>query len=104
MLDIRHVREVQTLDYKLNTIKIQDKWKKDKEIQNFEPSKILVISYGVGFTLNNWILLCRQNINLAAHKYRIMHDIWRVLIVHLSCIDKDEICDKTLKMDRKKTQ
>ncbi|PAV91380.1 hypothetical protein WR25_12629 isoform A [Diploscapter pachys] len=57
VLDIRHVREVQTLDYKLNTIKIQDKWKKDKEIQNFEPLKILVISYGVGFTLNNWILL-----------------------------------------------
>ncbi|CAI4232720.1 unnamed protein product [Auanema sp. JU1783] len=56
-LDIRHIREVQTLEYKLNTVKITDKWKRDKEIQNFESNKILVISYGTEFTLNNWILL-----------------------------------------------
>ncbi|CAD6198775.1 unnamed protein product [Caenorhabditis auriculariae] len=57
ILDIRHIREVQTLDYKLNTIKIGDKWKRDKEIMNFEHTKILIISYGTGFTLTYWILL-----------------------------------------------
>ncbi|KIH64517.1 Phosphatidylinositol-specific phospholipase C, X domain protein [Ancylostoma duodenale] len=57
LLDLRHVREVQTLDYKLSAIQIGDKWKKDREIQNFDPLKILVISYGTQFTLKEWTLL-----------------------------------------------
>lgn len=58
VLDLRHVREVQTLDYKLSAIQIGDKWKKDREIQNFDPLKILVISHGTQFTLKEWTLLC----------------------------------------------
>ncbi|VDM74967.1 unnamed protein product [Strongylus vulgaris] len=58
LLDLRHVREVQTLDYKLSAIQIGDKWKRDREIQNFDPLKILVISYGTQFTLKEWTLLC----------------------------------------------
>ncbi|CAI5442987.1 unnamed protein product [Caenorhabditis angaria] len=57
ILDIRHIREVQTLQYKLNTIRVTDKWKKDREIMNFDPAKILIISNGVSFTLSYWILL-----------------------------------------------
>ncbi|KAK6738880.1 hypothetical protein RB195_020774 [Necator americanus] len=57
VLDLRHVREVQTLDYKLSAIQIGDKWKRDREIQNFDPLKILVISYGTQFTLKEWTLL-----------------------------------------------
>ncbi|VDL84660.1 unnamed protein product [Nippostrongylus brasiliensis] len=57
VLDLRHVREVQTLDYKLSAIQIGDKWKRDREIQNFDPLKILVISHGMQFTLKEWTLL-----------------------------------------------
>lgn len=58
ILDIRQIREVQTLNYKLNTIKVDDKWKKDREIVNFDSKAILIISYGMGFALSYWILLC----------------------------------------------
>ncbi|CAB3405559.1 unnamed protein product [Caenorhabditis bovis] len=57
VLDIRQIREVQTLDYKLNTIKIDDKWRKDREIMAFDPYKILIISYGMSFALSYWVLL-----------------------------------------------
>ncbi|XGW10711.1 hypothetical protein V3C99_012318, partial [Haemonchus contortus] len=57
VLDLRHVREVQTLDFKLSAIQIGDKWKRDREIQNFDPLKILVISHGTQFTLKEWTLL-----------------------------------------------
>ncbi|EGT51746.1 hypothetical protein CAEBREN_05222 [Caenorhabditis brenneri] len=57
ILDIRQIREVQTLHYKYNTIKIDDKWKKDREIATFEPKAILIIAYGMAFALSNWILL-----------------------------------------------
>uniref|UniRef100_A0A915D160 Phosphoinositide phospholipase C n=1 Tax=Ditylenchus dipsaci TaxID=166011 RepID=A0A915D160_9BILA len=56
-LDLRLVKDIQTLDFKLNTIKITDKWKKDKELQTFNSDKILVVSYGSTFVLNNWILM-----------------------------------------------
>ncbi|ETN76434.1 Phosphatidylinositol-specific phospholipase C, Y domain protein [Necator americanus] len=62
VLDLRHVREVQTLDYKLSAIQIGDKWKRDREIQNFDPLKILVISYGTQFTLKEWTLLSQLEI------------------------------------------
>ncbi|CAJ0948809.1 unnamed protein product, partial [Mesorhabditis belari] len=57
VLDLRSVKEVQTLDFKLNNIKVGDKWIRDKEIRNFEPTKILVIQHGSGFNLSYWILL-----------------------------------------------
>ncbi|VDN55483.1 unnamed protein product [Dracunculus medinensis] len=57
ILDLRILKEVHTLDFKLNMIKISDKWAKDKEIRQFDPTKILVLSYGNGFVLNYWILL-----------------------------------------------
>uniref|UniRef100_A0A158R5P8 Phosphoinositide phospholipase C n=1 Tax=Syphacia muris TaxID=451379 RepID=A0A158R5P8_9BILA len=56
-LDLRHVKEVQTLDFKLFTIKIQDKWAKDKEIKQLDASRILLIAFGTGFLYNYWILL-----------------------------------------------
>lgn len=59
ILDLRLVREAQTLHYKLNYIKINDKWKKDKDVQRFDSEMILVISYGLSFVSNHWILLCR---------------------------------------------
>ncbi|MFH4973935.1 hypothetical protein AB6A40_000644 [Gnathostoma spinigerum] len=56
-LDLLLVKEVQTLDFKLNGIKLQDKWMRDKEIRQLDPSKILVVSYGASFVLHYWILL-----------------------------------------------
>ncbi|KHN75652.1 1-phosphatidylinositol 4,5-bisphosphate phosphodiesterase gamma-1 [Toxocara canis] len=56
-LDLRIVKEVHTLDFKLNNVKIMDKWAKDKEIKQFDISKILVLAYGTEFILNYWILL-----------------------------------------------
>jgi hypothetical protein len=53
------VKEVQTLDYKLNSMKIGDKWARDKEIKQFDPQKIFIISFGWGFVLNYWIFLCK---------------------------------------------
>lgn len=57
-LDLRLVKDSYSLDFKLNTIKIAEKWKKDKEIQRFNPEMILIISFGSSFVLNHWILLC----------------------------------------------
>lgn len=56
-LDLRHVKEVQTLDFKVGSMKIQDKWAKDKEIKQLDAAKILLIAYGTGFLCNYWILL-----------------------------------------------
>ncbi|VDO59291.1 unnamed protein product [Onchocerca flexuosa] len=56
-LDLRIVKEVHTLDFKLKKIKIGDKWEKDKEIKQYDASKILVLSYATSFNLRNWILL-----------------------------------------------
>lgn len=57
-LDLRHVKEVQTLEFKLGTMKIQDKWAKDKDIKQLDAAKILLIAFGTGFLYNYWILLC----------------------------------------------
>lgn len=59
ILDLRLVKEVQILHYKLNSIKITDKWKKDKDVQRFDSEMILVINYGSSFVFNHWILLCK---------------------------------------------
>ncbi|VDD94362.1 unnamed protein product [Enterobius vermicularis] len=56
-LDLRHVKEVQTLEFKLGTMKIQDKWAKDKDIKQLDAAKILLIAFGTGFLYNYWILL-----------------------------------------------
>ncbi|CAJ0585633.1 unnamed protein product, partial [Mesorhabditis spiculigera] len=50
VLDLRTVKE-------LSNIKVGDKWIRDKEIRNFDASKILVIQHGNGFNLSYWILL-----------------------------------------------
>uniref|UniRef100_A0A1I8EYS0 Phosphoinositide phospholipase C n=1 Tax=Wuchereria bancrofti TaxID=6293 RepID=A0A1I8EYS0_WUCBA len=42
-LDLRIVKEVHTLDFKLRKIKIGDKWEKDKEIKQFDATRILVL-------------------------------------------------------------
>jgi hypothetical protein len=57
-LDLSLVKDVHTVDYKMNKMKIQDKWKKDKELQRFQAEWILVISYGSTFVLNHWLFLC----------------------------------------------
>lgn len=57
-LDLMLIKEIYTLDFKLNIIKNGDKWKKDKEIQRYDPKMILIISFGSSFVLNRWILLC----------------------------------------------
>ncbi|KAH7700636.1 variant SH3 domain-containing protein, partial [Aphelenchoides avenae] len=57
VLDLRLVKEAQTVAYKQSTMKVADKWRKDKEIQRFDPEMILVISYGTSFVLNQWIFL-----------------------------------------------
>uniref|UniRef100_A0AAF5Q389 Phosphoinositide phospholipase C n=1 Tax=Wuchereria bancrofti TaxID=6293 RepID=A0AAF5Q389_WUCBA len=56
-LDLRIVKEVHTLDFKLRKIKIGDKWEKDKEIKQFDATRILVLSYATTFNLRYWILL-----------------------------------------------
>ncbi|VIO93749.1 Uncharacterized protein BM_BM5477 [Brugia malayi] len=56
-LDLRIVKEVHTLDFKLKKIKIGDKWEKDKEIKQFDATRILVLSYATTFNLRYWILL-----------------------------------------------
>ncbi|VDN03875.1 unnamed protein product [Thelazia callipaeda] len=56
-LELRLVKEVHTLDFKLQKIGIRDKWGKDKEIKQFDATRILVISYGISFNLRYWILL-----------------------------------------------
>ncbi|KAE9421402.1 hypothetical protein Angca_007319, partial [Angiostrongylus cantonensis] len=78
VLDLRHVREVQTLDYKLSAIQIGDKWKRDREIQNFDPLKILVIAHGTQFTLKEWTLLyqiCIQSSSNASLRYPVILSI-----------------------------
>lgn len=59
-LDLRLVKEVQTVDYKVNKMNIEDKWKKDKEIKRLDSEMILVISYGTSFVLSHWIILCKS--------------------------------------------
>lgn len=59
ILDLRLVKEAQILHYKLHSMKINDKWKKDKDVQRFNSEMILVISYGSSFVFNHWILLCK---------------------------------------------
>lgn len=59
ILDLRLVKEAHTLQFKLHTIQIQDKWKKDKDVQRFDSEMILVISFGSLFVFNHWILLCK---------------------------------------------
>ncbi|TMS35823.1 hypothetical protein L596_003136 [Steinernema carpocapsae] len=54
-LDIRLIKEVHTLAFILHTMKINDKWTKDKEIRTFPPNQILVIYYGSQFIPNYWI-------------------------------------------------
>ncbi|MCP9261671.1 Phosphoinositide phospholipase C [Dirofilaria immitis] len=44
-LDLRVMKEVHTLDFKLRKIKIGDKWEKDKEIKQFNAARILVLGY-----------------------------------------------------------
>uniref|UniRef100_A0A1I8AVM3 Phosphoinositide phospholipase C n=1 Tax=Steinernema glaseri TaxID=37863 RepID=A0A1I8AVM3_9BILA len=56
-LDIRVIREVHTLEYKLDVLRITDKWMKDKVLKVSDPSRVLIISYGVSFIANSWILL-----------------------------------------------
>uniref|UniRef100_A0A7E4UWB1 Phosphoinositide phospholipase C n=1 Tax=Panagrellus redivivus TaxID=6233 RepID=A0A7E4UWB1_PANRE len=59
-LDLRLVKEVHTVDYKMNSMNIEDKWKKDKEIKCLDAEMILVISYGTSFVLSHWIILFEQ--------------------------------------------
>uniref|UniRef100_A0A1I7Z0P4 Phosphoinositide phospholipase C n=1 Tax=Steinernema glaseri TaxID=37863 RepID=A0A1I7Z0P4_9BILA len=54
-LDIRLIKEVHTLAFILETMKISDKWAKDKEIRTFKANQILVIFYGSQFIPNYWI-------------------------------------------------
>ncbi|KAI6219263.1 Phosphoinositide phospholipase C [Aphelenchoides besseyi] len=56
-LDLMLVKDVHTAGYKMNKMKIQDKWKKDKELQRFQADWILVISFGSSFVLNHWLFL-----------------------------------------------
>lgn len=58
-LDLSLVKDVQTVDYKMNKMKIADKWKKDKELQRFQADWVLIISYGSAFVLNHWLFLCK---------------------------------------------
>uniref|UniRef100_A0AC35U4T9 Phosphoinositide phospholipase C n=1 Tax=Rhabditophanes sp. KR3021 TaxID=114890 RepID=A0AC35U4T9_9BILA len=55
--DLQYVKEVHSLDYKLNVIKIMDKWAKDKDIKQFDARKILIISTGQTFVMNHIIFL-----------------------------------------------
>lgn len=58
ILDLMLFKDAYTLDFKLNNMKIADKWKKDKEIQRFNSEMILIINFGSSFVLSQWILLC----------------------------------------------
>uniref|UniRef100_A0A0N5A0J6 Phosphoinositide phospholipase C n=1 Tax=Parastrongyloides trichosuri TaxID=131310 RepID=A0A0N5A0J6_PARTI len=57
IFDLRHVKEVHSLHYKLNVVKINDKWAKDKDIKPFGPQKILIISIAQTFNMNHLIFL-----------------------------------------------
>lgn len=58
-LDLRLIKEAHTVDYKLNHMKINDKWKRDKEIQRFEAEMLLAVSFGSSFIVNHWLFLCK---------------------------------------------
>lgn len=68
-LDLRLVKEVHTLDFKLRRIKIGDKWEKDREIKQFDAARILILSYATSFNLRYWILLCEYLHFTVAFKY-----------------------------------
>uniref|UniRef100_A0A0N5C908 Phosphoinositide phospholipase C n=1 Tax=Strongyloides papillosus TaxID=174720 RepID=A0A0N5C908_STREA len=57
VFDLRHVKEVHSLHYKLNVVKINDKWAKDKDIKPFGPQKILIISMAQTFNMSHLIFL-----------------------------------------------
>ncbi|PIO75743.1 hypothetical protein TELCIR_02225 [Teladorsagia circumcincta] len=81
ILDLRHVREVQTLDYKLSAIQIGDKWKRDREIQNFDPLKILLnllmhVVFGVKFCD---FLFSRENSLWDSMNEKVIQDMTRPL-------------------------
>ena len=61
-MDIRLIHEVHTVHYKIHELKLGDKWKKDKELQRFDPECLLAISYGANFVLNYWVFLCKANL------------------------------------------
>ncbi|GMT13606.1 hypothetical protein PFISCL1PPCAC_4903, partial [Pristionchus fissidentatus] len=55
-LDLRYVKEAHTLDFKLHTVSITDKWTKDKELRTANAIHVLLIAHGHGFNLSYWIL------------------------------------------------
>lgn len=57
MIDIRTIKEVQVLDYKLNVMRLVDKWK--REMIYYDPTKVLIIYYGSQFVLNTLIVVCK---------------------------------------------
>ncbi|KAK0395934.1 hypothetical protein QR680_001496 [Steinernema hermaphroditum] len=60
-LDIRLIKGVHTLAFILETMKISDKWAKDKEIRTFKANQILVISYGSQFIPYYWIFFFEKS-------------------------------------------
>ena len=62
-LDIRYIKDVQTLDYRVNVMKIQDKWAKDKVGSLFLLSGEFVLSgTPSGFSLSRSRHLSRSHI------------------------------------------
>uniref|UniRef100_A0A914QSJ1 Phosphoinositide phospholipase C n=1 Tax=Panagrolaimus davidi TaxID=227884 RepID=A0A914QSJ1_9BILA len=56
-LDLKWIKEVQTVHYKMTQMNIEDKWKKDREVRRLDSELLLDITYGTSFVLNHMILL-----------------------------------------------
>uniref|UniRef100_A0A915I2G5 phosphoinositide phospholipase C n=1 Tax=Romanomermis culicivorax TaxID=13658 RepID=A0A915I2G5_ROMCU len=60
-IDMLHVKEIKTLEHKLNYIRFVDKWRSLQN--NYDPAKLLVINYGSQFVLNLAVSLTKRQQN-----------------------------------------
>lgn len=69
-IDMRTVKEIKTLEHKVGSMKIADKWKPLGA--NYDSNKVLIIYHGTQFVLNVLILACNLLITFFVNNLHII--------------------------------